>query len=55
MVTAGNSSECDVGISGGVISEVGGAPSGRRYLDASGTLVLPGGPPVPLQNSLQVL
>jgi len=32
MVTAGNSSECDVGISGGVISQIGGAPSGRRYL-----------------------
>jgi len=32
MVTAGNSPECDVGISGGVISQIGGAPRGRRYL-----------------------
>jgi dihydroorotase-like cyclic amidohydrolase len=26
-----------------VISQIGGAPRGRRYLDASGALVLPGG------------
>jgi len=43
VVTAGSLSECDIGISGGVISQIGGAPRGRRYLDASGALVLPGG------------
>lgn len=43
VVTAGTSAECDVGISDGVISQIGGAPRGRRYLDASGALVLPGG------------
>jgi dihydropyrimidinase len=43
VVTAGSSAECDLGISDGVISQIGGAPRGRRYLDASGALVLPGG------------
>ena len=43
VVTAGSSGECDVGISGGLISQIGGAPRGRRYLDASGAFVLPGG------------
>jgi dihydropyrimidinase len=43
VVTAGSSAECDLGISGGKISQVGGALRGRREVDASGALVLPGG------------
>jgi hypothetical protein len=38
-----SAAECDVGISGAVVSQMGGAPRGRRYLDAFGALVLPGG------------
>lgn len=43
VVTAGSSAECDVGISGGTIAQLGGELRGRRSLDASGALVLPGG------------
>ena len=43
VVTAGTSAQCDVGISGGRISQLGGELHGRRELDASGALVLPGG------------
>ena len=43
VVTAGSSAECDLGISGGRISQLGGWMRGRREIDASGALVLPGG------------
>jgi dihydropyrimidinase len=43
VATAGTSSECDLGISDGRISQIGGSPHGRREIDATGTLVLPGG------------
>ena len=43
VVTAGSSAECDVGIAAGRISQLGGPLRGRRELDASGALVLPGG------------
>ena len=43
VVTAGSSAECDVGIAAGRISQLGGQLRGRRELDASGALVLPGG------------
>ncbi len=43
MVTAGSSAECDVGISGGRISQLGGSLRGSREIDAAGALVLPGG------------
>jgi len=43
VVTAGSSAECDVGISGGRISQLGGSLRGRREIDAAGALVLPGG------------
>ena len=43
MVTAGSSAECDVGISGGRISQLGSSLRGRREIDAAGALVLPGG------------
>jgi dihydropyrimidinase len=42
-VTAGSSSECDVGVLAGKIIQLGGSPRGRREVDASGALVLPGG------------
>ena len=43
VVTAGSSAECDVAVRGGRISQIGGSPRGRRELDATGALVLPGG------------
>ena len=43
VVTAGSSGECDLGISEGRISQVGGSLRGRREIDAAGALVLPGG------------
>jgi dihydropyrimidinase len=43
VVTAGSSGECDVGISDGRVAQLGGSMRGRRELDASGALVLPGG------------
>jgi dihydropyrimidinase len=43
VVTAGSSAQCDVGITDGKISQLGGALSAKRELDASGSLVLPGG------------
>jgi dihydropyrimidinase len=43
VVTAGSSSECDLGISAGRISQLGGFPRGRAEIDATGALVLPGG------------
>jgi dihydropyrimidinase len=43
VATAGGSSACDVGISDGRISQIGGSPRGRREIDATGALVLPGG------------
>jgi dihydropyrimidinase len=42
-VTSGSTAACDVGIIGGQISQVGGSLRGRRELDATGALVLPGG------------
>ena len=43
VVTADGTSDGDVGITGGLISQVGGSPRGRTELDATGALVLPGG------------
>jgi dihydropyrimidinase len=43
VVTAGSSGECDLGISGGQIVQLGGPLRGRKEIDASGALVLPGG------------
>jgi dihydropyrimidinase len=43
VVTAGGSAECAVAVTEGKISQIGGAPRGRRELDATGALVLPGG------------
>lgn len=43
VATPGSFAACDVGISGGKVVQLGGAPHGRRELDASGALVLPGG------------
>lgn len=43
VVTAGSSAECDVAVRDGKIGQIGGAPRGRRVLDATGALVLPGG------------
>ncbi|HUB38168.1 MAG TPA: amidohydrolase family protein [Streptosporangiaceae bacterium] len=43
MVTAGSSVECDVGVLDGKVVQLGGSPHGRRVVDASGALVLPGG------------
>jgi dihydropyrimidinase len=43
VVTAGSSSECDLGISAGRITQIGGFPRGRTEIDASDALVLPGG------------
>ncbi len=42
-MTAGSSAECDLGISDGRISQIGGQLRGRTQIDASGALVLPGG------------
>jgi dihydropyrimidinase len=38
VVTAGSSAECDVGISGGRISQLGGSLRGSREIDAAGAL-----------------
>ena len=43
VVTAGGRGEADVGISQGKIAQIGGPVRGRRQLDATGALVLPGG------------
>jgi len=43
VVTAGSSADCDLGISQGRISQIGGSLRGRREIDATGALVLPGG------------
>jgi len=43
VATAGSSAECDLGISQGRISQIGGWMRGRREIDAAGALVLPGG------------
>jgi dihydropyrimidinase len=43
VVTAGSSSGCDVAVRHGKVSQIGGSPRGRRELDATGALVLPGG------------
>jgi dihydropyrimidinase len=43
VVTAGSQGECDLGVTGGRITQVGGPMRGRREIDASGALVLPGG------------
>jgi dihydropyrimidinase len=43
VVTAGSSAECDLGITDGKISQLGGELRGRSEIDASGALVLPGG------------
>ena len=43
VVTAGSWGECDVGVAGGRVVQLGGSLRGRREVDASGALVLPGG------------
>ena len=43
VVAAGGSAECDLGISQGRIRQIGGVVRGRREIDATGALVLPGG------------
>ena len=43
VVTAGSSAECDLGISDGLISQIGGSLRGRREIEAAGAVVLPGG------------
>jgi dihydropyrimidinase len=43
VVTDGAIGECDLGISDGVIAQMGGAMQGAEELDACGALVLPGG------------
>jgi dihydropyrimidinase len=43
VVTAGSSSGCDLAVRDGKVSQIGGSPRGRRELDATGALVLPGG------------
>jgi dihydropyrimidinase len=43
VVTAGSSAECDLGISGARIGQIGGSPRGRKELDATGAIVAPGG------------
>jgi dihydropyrimidinase len=43
VVTAGGTAACAVAVTDGKISQIGGAPRGRRALDATGALVLPGG------------
>ena len=43
VAITGSSAECDVGISQGRISQIGGGMRGRREIDATGALVLPGG------------
>ena len=43
VATAGGSAECDLGISQGRIRQIGGVLRGRREIDATGALVLPGG------------
>ncbi len=44
VVTAADSSRCDVGVKDGRVAALGAALSGgRETLDASGKLVLPGG------------
>jgi dihydropyrimidinase len=42
VVTAGGSGAADVGIAGGKVVQLGGSLRGRREIDASGALVLPG-------------
>ena len=42
-MTAGSSAECDVGVLDGKVVQLGGSPRGKRVIDASGALVLPGG------------
>ena len=43
MVTAGSSGECDVGVAGGRVVQLGGSLRGLREVNASGAVVLPGG------------
>jgi dihydropyrimidinase len=43
VVTAGSSCGCDLAVRDGKVSQIGGSPRGRRELDATGALVLPGG------------
>jgi dihydropyrimidinase len=43
VATAADTTECDIGIKGGLIAALGrGLPAGAREIDASGKLVLPG-------------
>ncbi len=42
-MTAGSSAVCDLAVRDGTVSQIGGSPRGRRELDATGALVLPGG------------
>lgn len=43
VVTSGGTADCAVAVTAGKISQIGGNPRGRRELDATGALVLPGG------------
>ncbi|HEX9553532.1 MAG TPA: amidohydrolase family protein [Streptosporangiaceae bacterium] len=43
VVTAGSSAVCDLAVRDGTVSQIGGSPRGRRELDATGAMVLPGG------------
>jgi len=42
VVNVGSAERADVGIAGGVVAQVGGDLAGRRELDATGLLLLPG-------------
>jgi dihydropyrimidinase len=43
VTEAGSMVRADIGISGGVIVQIGGTLTGRQELDATGKLILPGG------------
>jgi dihydropyrimidinase len=43
LVTPGATGECDLGISDGVIGQLGGSMRGREELDANGAFLFPGG------------
>ncbi len=43
VVAPGRIGDCDVGVAAGRIVQLGGEMAGRRQIDASGALVLPGG------------
>lgn len=43
VVTSGSEADCDVGITSGKVVQLGGSLRGRREIDASGAIVVPGG------------